>query len=131
MSDSSDAEIDEIRERKREQLETTLSVPGEPLHAESRDHLQEVVDTYGVVLIDFHADWCGPCRMLEPTVEAIAADTDAAVIKVDIDAHQDIATEFNVRGVPTLVLFAGGEAVERIVGVRGEDELRGLVEEHA
>jgi thioredoxin 1 len=101
---------------------------GEPVHVEGRDHLQRLVGGNDVVLVDFHADWCGPCKMLEPTVEAIAAETDAAVAKVDIDDHQDIAREFQVQGVPTLYLFSGGEASQRWVGVQDKGTLVEAIE---
>jgi thioredoxin 1 len=100
----------------------------EPVHVEGRDHLQRLVGDNDVVLVDFHADWCGPCKMLEPTVEAIAAETDAAVAKVDIDDHQEIAREFQVQGVPTLYLFAGGEASQRWVGVQDKGTLVEAIE---
>ena len=101
---------------------------GEPIHVEGRDHLQRLVGENDVVLVDFHADWCGPCKMLEPTVEAIAAETDAAVAKVDIDDHQEIAREFQVQGVPTLYLFAGGEPSQRWVGVQDQGTLVEAIE---
>jgi thioredoxin 1 len=100
----------------------------EPIHVEGREHLQRLVSEHDVVLVDFHAEWCGPCKMLEPTVEAVAAETDAAVAKVDIDDHQGIAQEFQVQGVPTLYLFAGGEATQRWVGVQDKGTLVSAIE---
>jgi thioredoxin 1 len=132
MSDVDDAEErDAIRERKADELERKLSTPGEPVHVEGEDHLQELVADNDVVLVDFYADWCGPCKMLEPTVEAIAAETTAVVAKVDVDAHQPLAAEYDVQGVPTLYLFADGEPVERLVGVQDEESLTALVEKYA
>jgi thioredoxin 1 len=132
MSDADDAEdIDAIRERKKERLKEELAEPaspGEPVHVESRDQFENLTASGGPVLVDFYADWCGPCEMLEPTVESVAAETDATVAKVDIDAHQALAREFNVQGVPTLVLFADGEPVEQLVGVQDEATLVELVE---
>ena len=128
MSDSDADDIEAIRERKREQLQNAASVPEEPIHVEGNDHLQSLVADHDVVLVDFYADWCGPCKMLEPTVETLAAETAAAVAKVDVNAHQAIAREFNVQGVPTLVLFADGTAVEQMVGVKDEQTLRQLVD---
>ncbi|MEF8781830.1 MAG: thioredoxin [Haloarculaceae archaeon] len=131
MSDSGPEDVDEIRKQKRERLKAKLGTPDEPVHVEGRDHLDEVVGEHSVVLVDFYADWCGPCKMLEPTVESIAAETAAVVAKVDVDAHQDIAAEFNVQGVPMLALFADGQQVEQLVGVQDEDTLVSLVEQYA
>ncbi|WP_159904390.1 thioredoxin [Salinirussus salinus] len=103
----------------------------EPLYVDGRAQLDDVVAENDVVLTDFYADWCGPCQMLEPIVETLAAETDAVVAKVDVDANQELAAAYGVRGVPTLVLFAGGEQVEEVVGLRGEEELRALVESYA
>ncbi|MFC6614074.1 thioredoxin [Halopenitus salinus] len=131
-------EIEEIRRRKLEELRTreetgdgsASPTPSEPVPIDGEAELDDVVGEHGVVLVDFYADWCGPCRMLEPIVESLAAETDAAVAKVDVDANQQLATAYGVRGVPTLVLFSNGEQVEEVVGLEGEAELRALVESH-
>jgi thioredoxin 1 len=102
----------------------------EPIYIDGDAQLDEVVADHDVVLTDFYADWCGPCQMLEPVVETIAAETDAAVAKVDVDANQQLAGAYGVRGVPTLILFADGEQVEEMVGVQGEEQLRALIETH-
>jgi thioredoxin 1 len=134
MSDASESEdIQDIRERKKEQLKEQLSGGGsedEPVHVEDEAHFRELTSD-GVVLVDFYADWCGPCKMLEPTVETIAAETPATVAKVDIDALQGLARQFNVQGVPTLHLYADGELVEEMVGVKDEGTLRTLVGQYA
>ena len=106
------------------------TAPNEPVHVDGQADLDATVAENGVVLADFYADWCGPCQMLEPVVETIAAETDAAVAKVDVDANQPLAQAYGVRGVPTLVLFADGEQVEEIVGVQREDQLRSLVDRY-
>ncbi|WP_144900943.1 thioredoxin [Halobellus captivus] len=142
MSESPN-EIDEIRARKREELEAQVtdaesdsgpdsahSVPSEPIHIHGESELAEAIESYDVLLVDFYADWCGPCKMLEPTVQSLAETTDAAVAKVDIDQNQQLAQQYQVRGVPTLLLFSDGEAVEQIVGVRDESSLRSLIEQH-
>jgi thioredoxin 1 len=102
----------------------------EPLHVDGEAQLNEVVAEHDVVLTDFYADWCGPCQMLEPIVETLAEETAATVAKVDVDANQQLAAAYGVRGVPTLVLFANGEQVEEIVGLKGEEELQTLVESY-
>ena len=103
----------------------------EPTQIHGQDDLDAVVDENDVVLVDFYADWCGPCQMLEPIVESIAAETAATVAKVDVDANQQLAGAFGVRGVPTLVVFADGEQVEELVGVTPEPKLRELIERYA
>ncbi|MFB6141849.1 MAG: thioredoxin [Halorientalis sp.] len=132
MSDAGDPdEVERIRERKKEELRAKLDgaseAPSEPVHVGSEDEFAELTGE-GVVLVDFHADWCGPCQMLEPVVERLAAETDATVAKVDVDAHQGLARQHQVQGVPTLLLFADGSPVERLVGVQDEATLRDLVE---
>jgi thioredoxin 1 len=103
----------------------------EPIYVDGRSQLDDVVAEYDVVLTDFYADWCGPCQMLGPIVETIAAETDAAVAKVDVDANQQLAAEYGVRGVPTMILFAGGEQVQEVVGARSAEQLRSLIGRYA
>jgi thioredoxin 1 len=103
--------------------------PGEPIHVESGEHLDELVAEHDVVLVDFHADWCGPCKMLEPTVEEIAAETDVAVLKIDIDELQDVAREAGVRSVPTLQFYKGGEEAKRVIGVQDKDDFLDVIAE--
>jgi thioredoxin 1 len=141
MSDASDGdEIERIRERKRQELIEGATeddggegggVPTEPVHVESADHLDRLVEQYDTVLVDFYADWCGPCRMLEPTVEEIAGEGRAVVAKVDIDRLQGLAQRAGVRGVPTLQLFADGREVNQWVGVQDKATLTAAIEQVA
>jgi len=131
---SDDTSLDELREQKREELverEQSPDSPSEPIHVSGVDDLDTAVGQYDVVLVDFYADWCGPCKMLAPTVEALAAETDAAVAKVDVDANQSLAQQYGVQGVPTLVLFADGQQVETMVGVQGKDALEATLAQYA
>jgi thioredoxin 1 len=121
MSDADD--IDKIRAQKREELTSKLESPDAPIDVQGAAHLDELLSENRVALVDFHADWCGPCKMLAPTVEEIAAETDAAALKIDIDANQDLAAEYQVQGVPTLYLFGDGEVKERMVGVQDKATL--------
>lgn len=105
--------------------------PTEPIHVESEEHLQELVEEYDVVLVDFWAEWCGPCKMLEPTVEELAAESDAVVLKVDIDEHQDLARDEGIRSVPTLQFYKDGEQVERVIGVQDKADLEDVIEQLA
>ena len=132
-----DDERDAIRARKRTELQKradaadTDSRPTEPIHVDGEADLDEVLAEYPLVLVDYHAEWCGPCKMLEPTVKTLAADSSAVVAKVDIDENQPLAQRQGIRGVPTLQLYANGQQVEEVVGVRDEESLRSLIEQHA
>lgn len=70
------------------------------------------------VLVDFWAEWCGACRMIAPTVEAVAEEFDgkAGVFKMNVDENQNVPNRYGIRGIPTLILFKGGQEQERIVG---------------
>jgi thioredoxin 1 len=137
VDDASDDDIEAIREQKKAKLRDEFEadddgqVADEPVHVDGEDHLAELVGDHGVVLVDFYADWCGPCQMIEPTVESVAEETAATVAKVDVDRHQSLARQYQVQGVPTLLLFAHGEAVERLVGMQDGGTLFELVEEYS
>jgi len=86
----------------------------------------------GVVLVDLWAEWCGPCRRLAPTVEALATEFDgrATIAKLDIDENPKVPERFLVRGIPTLLLFKGGQLAETIVGLRAKEDLAQMIERH-
>lgn len=139
-------DIDSIRERKLRELQqraggqsqpssatndSTTGSPDEPVHIDNKAELEQLASANTVVLADFYADWCGPCKMLEPTVKEIAQKTPAAVAKVDVDALPHLAQEMRVQGVPSLFLYVDGEPVERMVGVQDYGTLESLVQQHA
>ena len=84
------------------------------------------------VLVDFFATWCGPCRMIAPSVEEIAAAFDgrAVVGKVDVDEEPGIAQRFGVMSIPTLIVMKGGKVVEQAVGARGKADIAAMIERH-
>lgn len=97
----------------------------------NKDNFDQVVAN-GVVLVDFWATWCGPCKMLAPTVDAIATEYKDRVVvgKVDVDESEDIARRFGIMSIPTLFLFKDGEVVEKLVGYRLKMELEQLLNKY-
>ncbi len=83
----------------------------------------------GVTLVDFYADWCGPCRMLAPVLDQVSQDVKgkASVAKLDIDQAQKVTEDLQITSVPTLILFKDGKEVKRIIGLRDADFIKGFV----
>src|SRR5579872_5074767 len=83
----------------------------------------------GITLVDFHANWCGPCRMLAPVLEEVAKTVQgkASIGKVDIDTEQKIASQFQITSVPTMILFKDGKEVNRLVGLRNADAIKDFI----
>ncbi len=86
----------------------------------------------GVVLVDFWAEWCGPCRLLAPTVEALAGEFDgrATVAKLNVDENPGVPGRFMIRGIPTLLVFKDGQLAETLVGLASKEDIARLIEKH-
>lgn len=94
----------------------------------SENFEKEVLKSEKPVLVDFYADWCGPCKMMAPIVEELASELDgkAKVGKINVDENPDIAVEYNVMSIPTLIIFKNGKEEKRLVGLRDKEELLNL-----
>jgi thioredoxin 1 len=101
-------------------------------HVTDASFEQEVLKSAGPVLVDFWAEWCGPCRQIAPTVEAIALENSATlrVGKLDVDANIHTASQFGVQSIPTLLLFKQGKVAERIVGNMPKERIMAQLKPH-
>lgn len=92
----------------------------------------QVVNSDVLAMVDFWADWCAPCKMIAPAVEALADENidRLKVGKLNIDEQPKTASRFGIRGIPTLLLFKGGEVVEQIVGVRSKKEIQEIIDKN-
>lgn len=95
---------------------------------DSENFEKEVLKSEKPVLVDFYADWCGPCNAMAPVIEELATELDgkAKVGKINVDDNPDIAVEYNVMSIPTLIIFKNGKEEKRLVGLRDKEELLSL-----
>jgi len=92
----------------------------------------EVLKSNQVTLVDFWAEWCGPCRMLAPTIDALAEQYAGKikVMKMNVDLNQGTPGKFNIRGIPTIMVFKNGQAVDQLVGNQPKSAFESVIERH-
>ncbi len=92
----------------------------------------EVLKASQLSLVDFWAEWCGPCKMLGPTIDALADEYvgKVKVFKMNVDENQQTPTKFHIRGIPTVILFKGGKAVDQIVGLQSKEAFAQMIQKH-
>ncbi|MEF8874238.1 MAG: thioredoxin [Candidatus Thermoplasmatota archaeon] len=129
-----DKEVEEIKKKMVEDImnkKEEENYPKEPIKVNDND-FQETIDNYPLVLVDFWAEWCGPCKMMEPVLEELAEEYQGEVViaKMNVDNNQKVPNNFGVSSIPTLVLFKNGERVDRMIGALQKQQLEQKFEEH-
>jgi thioredoxin 1 len=99
----------------------------------AKGSFSDIINGNKPVLIDFYADWCGPCKTLSPIIQEVAREMGDAVrvIKIDVDKNQPLASKYQVRGIPTMIVFKNGEPVWRQSGVLPKDQIIQAVQQHS
>ena len=98
------------------------------IKANSQNFEEEVIKSEKIVLVDFYADWCGPCKMLSPIIDEVAEENDdIKVVKVNVDDSQDLAMKYQVMSIPTLVVIKNGSEINRSVGLIDKAQILNLI----
>lgn len=94
----------------------------------SEEFKKEVLNSSKPTLVDFHAEWCGPCKIMTPILEEISSETPGVVVvKVDVDMGQEIASEYNISSIPTFLMFVGGNVVGQLIGAVGKAQIKKMI----
>lgn len=101
------------------------------VHVSDADFQSEVLEHDGLVLVDFWAAWCGPCKMIAPILDELADELkdQVKICKLDVDSNRETPMKYNVRGIPTLILFRGGDVESMKVGAVSKAQLKSFIEE--
>ena len=119
-----DKELEEIRRRKLRELLERRNYLDAPVHI-NEGNFDEFVRKYPIVIIDCYADWCAPCKIVEPIIEESAKNFSGKIVfgKLNVDENRGIATRFNIMSIPTLLIFKDGRLMKRVIGALPKDKL--------
>lgn len=96
-------------------------------HYSKEDDFNEIIKNK--VLVDFYADWCGPCKMLAMEIEKVASEIDIDIVKVNVDEEEEIARRYGVMSIPTLILFENGQELKKTIGFMPKDKIKEFIED--
>ena len=96
-------------------------------HYSKEEEFNEIIKNK--VLVDFYADWCGPCKMLAIEIEKVASEIDIDIVKVNVDEEEDIAKRYGVMSIPTLILLENGQEVKKTIGFMSKDKIKEFIED--
>lgn len=117
-----------LNSKNKQEIKNEEENDMEVLKVTSENFEKEVLQSDKIVLVDFYADWCGPCKMLSPVVDSVANENeDIKVVKVNVDNAQDLAIKYQVMSIPTLVVIKNGQEINRSVGVVSKSEIEEMV----
>lgn len=88
---------------------------------------QDLIKTKGIVMVDFYADWCAPCKVIAPILDTISKEQQVELIKVNVDENHLLASEYGIRGIPTVLFFKDGELKETIVGIVPKSKIESIL----
>lgn len=97
-------------------------------HIEGEDTFDRLVDNEARVLVDFYADWCGPCQLMAPIVDELAAETEVPVAKVDVEKLPQVATRYDINSIPAFIVFEDGAVEEHLIGMQDKETLAQAIE---
>lgn len=96
-------------------------------HYSKEEDFNEIIKNK--VLVDFYADWCGPCKMLAMEIEKVASEIDIDIVKVNVDEEEEIARKYGVMSIPTLILFENGQELKKTIGFMPKDKIKEFIED--
>lgn len=98
----------------------------------SAEEFDQLITGGGLVVVDFFAEWCGPCKQLSPIMDELSSEASGATIaKVDVEKQGELAQKYNVSSIPTVIFFKGGQVVEQFVGLKSKEDIVELIQKHA